>query len=258
MSASRPIAPSSRVVPAWPVADPLGLLRDGELEIVGRLLDASNATFVAEVRLPCPEPEPDMRATVVYKPIRGERPLEDFPIGTLANREVAAHVTSEAIGWSVVPPTVLRDGPHGTGAVQLWVDVDDSVHPLELLRERAPALRRMALFDAAVNNADRKVGHLLPVKGGHVFGVDHGICFAVEPKLRTVLWVWRGERVTADELATLQELAAKLDGGLGSSLSELLSRREILAMRRRVKELIGAGRFPDPIPGQPAIPWPPY
>ena len=252
MSSVRPIAPPA------PVPDPLGALRDGELEIVGRLLDASNASFVCQVRLPCPDPEPDQVVTAVYKPIRGERPLEDFPLGTLANREVAAFLVSEALGWSIVPPTLLRNGPHGPGAVQLWIEADETTDPLDLLRQRTPALRRMALFDAAVNNADRKVGHLLPVAGGHVYGVDHGICFAIEPKLRTVLWIWRGDRLTDEELASLDDLRAGLGGALGDELSTLLSQREIGATRRRIADLVATGRFPQPIPGQPAVPWPPY
>jgi uncharacterized repeat protein (TIGR03843 family) len=248
--------------PAFSVPDPLGLLRDGEIEIVGRLVDASNATFVCRVTERCPEPEPDLETRAVYKPIRGERPLDDFPPGTLANREVAAFLASEATGWAIVPPTVMRDGPLGQGALQLWIAADETIDPVALLRARDPALRRMALFDAAVNNADRKVGHLLPVGGGpdgvHVFGVDHGICFAVEPKLRTVLWAWRGEPLTQDETSMLERLRVGLADGLGSALGDLLSKREIAATRSRVDDLLANGRFPHPLPGRPAIPWPPY
>jgi uncharacterized repeat protein (TIGR03843 family) len=247
---------------AFPVPDPLGLLRDGEIEIVGRLVEASNATFVCRVTERCPDPEPDLETTAVYKPVRGERPLDDFPIGTLANREVAAFLASEATGWGIVPPTVMRDGPLGAGALQLWIEADDTIDPLALLRARDPALRRLALFDAAVNNADRKVGHLLPVSGGegrvHVFGVDHGICFAVDPKLRTVLWAWRGERFTSEEIGVLEHLGGALADGLGDALGELLSGREIATARRRVDDLLASGRFPHPLPGRPAIPWPPY
>jgi uncharacterized repeat protein (TIGR03843 family) len=248
--------------PTFAVPDPLGLLRDGEIEIVGRLVDASNATFVCRVTERCPDPEPDLEATAVYKPIRGERPLDDFPIGTLANREVAAFLASEATGWGIVPPTVMRDGPLGAGALQLWIEADETIDPLALLRARDPSLRRMALFDAAVNNADRKVGHLLPVGDGqggvHVFGVDHGICFAVDPKLRTVLWAWRGERFTSDEIGVLERLAGALADRLGEALGELLSGREIATARQRVDDLLASGRFPHPLPGRPAIPWPPY
>jgi len=247
--------------PPFSVADPLGLLRDGEMELVGRLVGASNATFVARITERCPDPEPDRVALAVYKPIRGERPLDDFPPRTLANREVAAYLASEATGWGIVPPTVLRDGPHGTGAVQLWVDADPAIDPLALLRARDPALRRMALFDAAINNADRKVGHLLPVPGAegvHVFGVDHGICFAVEPKLRTVLWAWHGDALAPDDVAVLEGLAAELGDGLGVDVGKLLSRREVAATRRRIDTLLRTRRFPDPLPGRPALPWPPY
>ena len=243
--------------PAFTVADPIGLLEDGEIELTGRLVEASNATFVCRVTERCPDPEPDVVAVAVYKPIRGERPLDDFPLGTLANREVAAYLASEATGWDIVPPTVMRDGPYGAGALQLWIEEDSSVDPLTLMRQRDPALRRMALFDAVVNNADRKVGHLLPVAGGHVFGVDHGICFATEPKLRTVLWSWHGEPFTPDEIGVLERLGADLEDGLGDALSELLARREIVATRRRVEGLLRTRRFPDPIPGRPALPWPP-
>jgi len=248
--------------PTFSVPDPLGLLRDGEVEIVGRLVEASNATFVCRVTERCPDPEPDLEVTAVYKPIRGERPLDDFPTGTLANREVAAFLASEATGWRIVPPTVMRDGPLGQGALQLWIEAMETIDPLTLLRAGDPALRRMALFDAAVNNADRKVGHLLPVGGGpggvHVFGVDHGICFAVEPKLRTVLWAWRGEPFTRDETGVLERLGGALADGLGAQLGDLLSDREIAATRRRIEDLVAAGRFPHPLPGRPAIPWPPY
>jgi uncharacterized repeat protein (TIGR03843 family) len=250
--------------PTFAVPDPLGLLRDGEIEIVGRLVDASNGTFVCRVTERCPEPEPDLEATAVYKPIRGERPLDDFPIGTLANREVAAFLASEVTGWGIVPPTVMRDGPLGVGALQLWIEADETIDPLALLRARDHALRRMALFDAAVNNADRKVGHLLPVKrnpvgaGVHVFGVDHGICFAVDPKLRTVLWAWQGERFSSEEIGVLERLGGALANGLGDALGELLSAPEMETTRRRVDDLLASGRFPHPLPGRPAIPWPPY
>lgn len=240
------------------VADPIALLREGEIELVGRLVDASNATFVCHVAQRCPDPEPDVTARAIYKPIRGERPLDDFPLGTLANREVAAYLASEATGWEIVPPTVLRDGPFGPGALQLWMDPDPAIDPLALVRAGDPTLRPMALFDAAVNNADRKVGHLIPIGNGHVFGVDHGICFAVEPKLRTVLWGWHGQPFDERERAVLERLEARLGEDLGETLRELLSRPEIEATRRRVADLLSAGRFPEPVPGQPAIPWPPY
>jgi hypothetical protein len=247
-------------------------LRTGRLEVRGRLLAASNASFVCELRASnkgAPQEhagdsvhsaplEAGPGLTCVYKPIRGERPLFDFPIGTLAYREVAAYTLSAVSGWDVVPPTVLRDGPFGPGAVQLWIDLDETADPLGLIRARQPALRRMALFDAIVNNADRKVGHLLPVPGGHVYGVEHGICFAAEPKLRTVLWGWRGEPVPPEDLAVVARLAADLEAGLGEALCGLLAPREVEATRRRASQLLQAGRFPQPDPDRPAVPWPPF
>lgn len=164
------------------------LLRDGELDMEGRLLDASNVTLVGAVRTET------LAATCVYKPVAGERPLWDFPDGTLAGREISAHLVSEATGWSVVPPTVLRDGPYGRGMVQLWMDADPGIELTEFVRRDDPGLRRMAVFDAVVNNADRKGGHIIPMPDGHVYGVDHGICFSADPKLRTLLWRWPAGR----------------------------------------------------------------
>jgi hypothetical protein len=236
----------------------LELLREGELEIVGRLLDASNLNLFCTITRRCPDPEPDLVANCVYKPIRGERPLDDFPDGTLAYREAAAFVVSEAIGWSIVPPTVLRDGPFGDGALQTWVDIDPAADVVAMVVEDDERLRRVAVFDAAVNNTDRKGGHLLPVAGGHVYGVDHGVCFSTVPKLRTVLWGWRGQRLSDDELAGLARLADALRGDLARQLAPLLSRLEIAATRRRVDELLHRRRFPFPPSDWPAVPWPPF
>ena len=239
-------------------ATALELLRDGELEVLGRLIGSSNRAMLCTITSRCPDPEPDLVATCVYKPIRGERPLDDFPDGTLAHREVAAHVVSEASGWDIVPPTVLRDGPLGAGMVQLWIDVDEENDRWELVERSDAALRPMAVFDAVVNNADRKVGHILPVEGGHLFGVDHGICFSPEPKLRTVLWGWRGRRLAVPELEVLDVLRAALHGALGEALMTLLAPIEVAATIGRVDELLHARRFPMPDPDRPAIPWPPF
>ena len=244
-------------MPLDPAAS-LPLLRQGDLEIVGRLVDASNVTLYCTVTLRCPDPEPDLTAACVYKPIRGERPLDDFPDGTLAHREVSAYLVSEAIGWRIVPPTVLRDGPFGPGMVQLWIDTDESVDPFDLVRGADPRLRPMAVFDAAVNNGDRKVGHLLPVPGGHVYGVDHGITFSEDPKLRTVLWSWRGQRLDDAELECLEQLRTDLAGRLGDALREHLAPGEVRATARRVERLLATRVFPLPDPGRPAIPWPPF
>ena len=236
----------------------LDVLATGQLEVVGRIVVSSNNALYCAVRRSCPEPEPDEVVPAIYKPIRGERPLFDFPDGSLAGREVAAYALSEASGWAIVPPTVLRDGPYGPGMVQLWLEPDDEVDRLALVVERDPRLRPVALFDVVANNADRKVGHLLPMAGGHLFGVDHGICFHDEPHLRTVLWGWRGRRIRADELDVLRRLRGELDGDLGARLAPLISRREIAATAARIDELLASGRFPQPDPDRPAIPWPPY
>lgn len=234
------------------------ILRDGEITLVGRLLGSTNHAMLGRVTRACPEPEPPQALEAVYKPIAGERPLDDFPDGTLARREVAAFLVSEATGWGIVPPTVLRDGPFGEGAVQLWIEIDRSADVVAMVVEDDPRLRRIAVLDAAMNNTDRKGGHLIPVPGGHVHGVDHGVCFSTAPKLRTVLWGWRGERLADDECEGLERLAAALRGDLARDLSPLLSRPEIAATRRRVDELLATRRFPYPRGDWPAIPWPPF
>lgn len=231
----------------------LRLLREGQIEVVGRLVEASNATLFCSMGLD------GLSASCVYKPVAGERPLWDFPDGTLAAREVAAYIVSEATGWQVVPPTVHRDGPFGPGMCQLWIDVDETVDILALVRGRHPASRRMAVFDAVVNNADRKGGHLLPTRGGHVYGVDHGVCFSTEDKLRTVLWQWRGQPLTDDAVRVLRRLHEQLsDGGsLAVALGELLSVEEVSATRARVDRLLRCGVHPYPPEHWPAVPWPP-
>jgi hypothetical protein len=236
----------------------LAFLRDGELEVIGRLVTASNVTLVGRISLEEADEERRLEATCVYKPIRGEAPLWDFPEGTLAFREVAAYVVSEASGWSIVPPTVMRDGPFGPGMVQLWMEVDESVDVVELIRAADPGLRAMAIFDAVVNNADRKAGHLLPMPGGHVHGVDHGVCFSLDPKLRTVLWGWMGKKLRRAELDMLRHLRRELDGPLGLALGRLLDADEVAATAVRIDDLLESGRFPRPVPDWPAVPWPWY
>jgi len=232
--------------------DALRLLRDGELDIEGRLVDASNATLYCSVQ------RDGLNAGCVYKPIAGERPLWDFPDGTLAYREVATYVVSEALGWSVVPPTVLRDGPLGPGMCQLWIDVDESVDLMALARSDRVEVRRMALLDAVVNNADRKGGHLLPTADGHVYGVDHGVCFSVEDKLRTLLWQWRGQRIDPESIEAISRLRTQLEGDVGGVLRQLLSRSEVSATVRRVDRLLATRRYPQPSEDWPALPWPPF
>lgn len=249
----------------------------------GRLTVSSNAALVGIVSLPAVDgdapsarvpgrlldhllgdagPEPGRTlAAVVYKPVAFEQPLWDFPDETLANREVAAWLVSEATGWEVVPPTVLRDGPAGLGMVQLWLDEDPAVDAWELVQAADPRLRPMALFDAVVNNTDRKGGHILPFGEGdavHLYGVDHGVCFSVEPKLRTVLWAWHGSPIAPAELATLRALRVRLDDDLGTALGELLEPDEVEATHDRLDELIATELFPEPSADWPAVPWPPY
>ncbi|HET9522383.1 MAG TPA: SCO1664 family protein, partial [Candidatus Limnocylindrales bacterium] len=236
----------------------LEVLREGEIELVGRLLGSTNHAMLGRVTRSCPPPEVPVTVEAVYKPTAGERPLDDFPDATLSRREVAAFLVSEAIGWSIVPPTVLRDGPFGEGALQLWIDADPTVDVVGMVVGDDERLRRIAVFDAAVNNTDRKGGHLLPVEGGHIFGVDHGVTFSTVPKLRTVLWGWRGDAFTDDERAGLERLAVALRGDLARELAPLLSRLEIAATRRRVDQLLESGRFPFPRGDWPAVPWPPF
>ena len=257
--------------------DALTALRHGRISVQGRLVDASNATLFCDL-----EAE-GVQAHCVYKPVAGERPLWDFPNGTLAGREVAAYAVSAVTGWSIVPPTVLRDGPYGPGMCQLWVETDGP----DLVDVTAPAdlpdgwltvldalgadgepvvlghadderLRRMAVLDAVLNNADRKGGHVLPGPDGVVRGVDHGVSFHVEPKLRTVLWGWAGSSLTEEERAVLENLACALDERLGSELAEHLTRREVRACSARVAGLLREGHLPYPGDGWPVIPWPPF
>jgi uncharacterized repeat protein (TIGR03843 family) len=235
-----------------PVDDALALLERGELSIEGRLLDASNATLY------CAITADGVTAACVYKPVAGERPLWDFPDGTLAEREVAAYTVSAASGWGIVPPTVYRLGPAGPGMVQLWIAEDETADVRTLMRRRDRAeLRRIAVFDAVINNADRKGGHLLPIPTGHVYGVDHGVTFHVEDKLRTVLWQWAGRALPDDAQDVLRKLRRDLDGALGAQLYELLTTAEVRRTRARVDKLLSTRRHPEPSDDWPAVPWPP-
>jgi uncharacterized repeat protein (TIGR03843 family) len=225
-------------------------LAEGELELLGRIPWASNATLLAKVR------HGELEGLAVYKPRRGERPLWDFPTGTLYRREVAAYLVSEQLGWRLVPPTLARDGPLGIGSVQLYVDADPEVTAFELLAADDPTLPRIAAFDVVTNNADRKAGHCLAGQGGQVWAIDHGLCFHVEAKLRTVLWDLAGVRLEAPVLADLEALAAEATGGaLGTRLRELLDPEEVAALARRTRALARAGRLPAPRGGR-AYPWP--
>jgi len=198
----------------------------------------------------------------VWKPTLGERPLFDFPLGSLTRREVAAYLVSEAFGWSIVPPTLLREGPYGEGMIQRWIDVDPDVDIVALVTENDPRLRRIAVFDAAINNTDRKGGHVLPVAGGHLYAVDHGVTFSTVPKLRTLLWAWEGQPFDPEEIAGLRRVEEAIADtavvSLGGQLRQLLAADEVDATRERVESLIAGRRFPGPDPEWPAIPWPPF
>jgi uncharacterized repeat protein (TIGR03843 family) len=242
------------------------------LVLAGRLTTASNATFVGDLA----------GVRVVYKPIAGERPLWDFPDGNLASREVAAYAVSEALGWGVVPRTWLGEGPHGVGMLQEWIVEDPRIgavdvvapgsvpagfrtvldardgqgNPVLLVHEDTPALRRMAVFDALINNGDRKGGHVLATADGQRRGVDHGVSFHVENKLRTVLWGWLGEALWADETAAVRRVAA--DGALAETLRGLITANEVEAFLVRAQQLLATGTFPEPSAEWPAIPWPAF
>jgi uncharacterized repeat protein (TIGR03843 family) len=225
-------------------------LAAGDLELLGRIPWASNATLLARVR------HRELEGLAVYKPVRGERPLWDFPSGTLYRREVAAYLVSEQLGWGLVPPTLVREGPLGVGSLQLYVDADAEVTAFELLADGNATLPRVAAFDVVINNADRKAGHCLLAEDQRVWAIDHGVCFHEEPKLRTVLWDLAGRPLEAADVADLEALAAAASGGeLGERLAELLAAEEVAALARRSLALARKGRLPAPRSGR-AYPWP--
>jgi uncharacterized repeat protein (TIGR03843 family) len=270
-----------------PTSDDREALRSGELDVLGRIRSASNATFLCEATLG------EHRTHCVYKPIAGEQPLWDFPDGTLAGRELAAHLISVELGWNLVPYTNIRDGPPGPGMVQLWVDkpgdggdpptgpalvdlapvgkipagylsvlraYDYAGDPVVLVHADDPRLRRMAVFDVVINNADRKGGHILCGTDGVVYGVDHGVTLHTQDKLRTVLWGWAGKSLKdmdADTLQSLSRLAQALDGPLADTLEPHLTSAELNALRRRVRDLREHPVMPVPNSHRP-IPWPAF
>jgi hypothetical protein len=232
--------------------DKLLALTNGDLVVTGRLVDASNATLFATATLD------DQSVTCIYKPIAGERPLWDFADGCLAHREFAAYLVSTHLGFDLVPLTILRDGPYGFGMVQQWIDIDEGIDLAKFFATDHPKLRAMALFDAIINNTDRKIGHLLPMDDREVFGCDHGVTFHSEDKLRTVLWQWADEPFSVEEIAVLERAQLELEGTLGELLAPLLTELEIQETTRRVKDLLAAGTFPLPNPDWPAVPWPAF
>jgi hypothetical protein len=237
------------------LADATGRLREGELTVEGRLPWSSNLTFLVELGPRRDRPEDDRPLSAVYKPGRGERSLWDFPDG-LYRREVAAYQLSELLGWGLVPPTLLRDdGPFGPGCVQLFVEADYEQHYFTLLDAggHEDTLRTICLFDALANNADRKGGHVLAAPSGRLWAIDHGLCFHRQPKLRTVIWDYAGQRVPGPLLADLERLC---DLGPGH-LSGLLSGAEVDALSNRARTLLTTGVFPEPVEGdRPPYPWP--
>jgi uncharacterized repeat protein (TIGR03843 family) len=253
------------------------VLRHGRLDITGRMVDASNATLFGTATLD------GVELQCVYKPVRGERPLWDFPDGTLAGREVSAFLISEAAGFHVVPHTLLRDGPFGPGMVQAWVDTEEETlvdvcapnevpagwlgvlrargdrgEPAVLVHADVPELQAMAAFDVVANNADRKGGHVLVGTDGHVYGVDHGLTLHSEHKLRTVLWGWVDKPLPEEVVRALERLRRELDGTLGEDLHEHVTRREVRAFTRRIDGLLADPCYPSPAGRGPAIPWPPF
>jgi uncharacterized repeat protein (TIGR03843 family) len=228
------------------------VLSDGVLKVTGRLVDASNATLYATSTLN------EQEIVCIYKPIAGERPLWDFPEGSLAHREYAAYLVSQGLGFHIVPLTILRDGPYGSGMVQEWITLDESIDLAVFFSSDNPRLRSMALFDAIVNNTDRKIGHLLPISHDEVYGCDHGVTFHVEDKLRTVLWQWADDELTDQELQSLRKAKQLLACELGEQLKPFLKQDEIDAISMRVDRLLSEGRFPLPNPNWPAIPWPAF
>jgi hypothetical protein len=227
----------------------LEVLSCGEIEILGLLPYASNATLLTRVR------DDGVTALAVYKPRRGETPLWDFPDGTLCLREYAAWIVDRALGWHLVPPTVLRDGPAGFGAVQLFVEEDTEADLRRLPHTHPVELQRMALFDVVANNADRKGGHCIVDVRGKLWGVDHGICFHAEPKLRTIIWAFEGEPIPDDLIADLEGFGNDPEARV--SLDGVLAPEEIEALDRRIARLVGRRRFPTPGSGR-HVPWPPW
>lgn len=254
------------------------------MHIEGALTEASNVTLRVQFVID-DEPSPHR---AVYKPISGEQPLHDFPLQTLGRREVAAYLISDWGGFDVIPRTILRDGPLGLGSVQEWKDVEESATglpasglmdvvrpqdvlpgwltvleaedysgaPLSVIHRDDPDLASLAVLDVVLNNADRKAAHIALDAHGHLWAFDHGLIGHVEPKLRTVLWGWAGEPVPQRDVARLEVLADRLDTGGADDLLEWLSRREVVALRKRVARVLADPVFPDVPGGRYPLPWP--
>jgi hypothetical protein len=228
------------------------LLTEGEIELLGQVLSSSNIIFVVRVD------DGDLRTMAIYKPHRGETPLWDFPQGTLCQREVAAYVLAQALGWPAIPPTVLREGPYGPGSLQLYIDAVPEANYFTFGEERQEALMAVALFDAVTNNADRKGGHLLLDHEGHIWAIDHALTFHSEPKLRTVIWDFAGDPIPETYRADLRCVQDALEGPSEplTALNHLLSAEEMTALRDRLSQLVTRGTFPRPDASRRQIPWP--
>ena len=233
------------------VIDVSEIISRGNLSVTGRLVDASNATLFGHITA-----KDGSEISVIYKPVAGERPLWDFPDGTLAAREVAAYLFSVFGQFNVVPFTTLREGPFGPGSVQEWIEIDENVDIIDLAQSRDERLRSVVIFDSLINNTDRKIGHLLPSQTGELFVCDHGVCFHEEDKLRTVLWQWREEPLSSGEYEKLLDIRARFDE-FRNMAADLLTEGEIDATLARVNRMIESSIFPSPSEDWPAVPWPP-
>ncbi len=232
----------------------LTALQEGELSLQGQFLQGSNYTFLARIEYT------DLEFPVVYKPTRGEQPLWDFPTGTLAKREVVAFLVSETLGWDLVPPTIYRnEGPLGPGSLQEYIRHDAAYHYFNFDADDKDRLRPVMLFDFVVNNADRKGSHILIDGDNHLWLIDHGLCFHVEDKLRTVVWDFSGQNIPEGLLSDMRRLIVGLNtpGGLSARLRPLLNHDEIRALGDRIRKLIDAGCFPLPPTDRRVYPWPP-
>ena len=228
------------------------MLRNADVDVLGRMPWSSNATFLVNLL------DGDDEMLAIYKPQRGERPLWDFPRGTLCHREVAAFEVSNALGWDIVPDTVLRDGPAGIGMVQRFVEHDPEEHYFTLLEQHGDAFRRMAAFDVVINNTDRKGGHCLrALADGRIFGIDHGVSFHGQWKLRTVIWDFGGESIPPDVCRDLHRFADELRrGAVGDHLGNVLDRFELDAVRARTEHLLATGVLPQADNDYHNYPWP--
>ncbi len=246
--------PTEDTEPAVSVERVLTLLADGALELEGLMPDSSNYTFLVRVS------DGDLDGLGIYKPRRGERPLWDFPRGTLCQREAAAFLISSTLGWNIIPPTVLRDAePHGFGSVQLYIDADPDIHYFSMRGTNDDIFKRIAAFDILVNNADRKGGHVLQSGDGRVWAIDHGITFHVEPKLRTVIWEYAGQAIPTELVEDIRALSERLeteDDSLSIALAALLDPQEIDALKRRAARMLRRPQYPSP-GGYRSTPWPP-